>query len=41
MDPAVSVPSPMSACPVDTADAGPDEGPPLMRPGVLGLGGVP
>ncbi len=41
MEPAVSVPNPISTCPQATAEAGPEDEPPLTRPGAFGFGGVP
>ena len=40
-EPAVSVPSPMSASPAATATAGPLDEPPGRCPGARGLSGVP
>ncbi|KZX19927.1 hypothetical protein ACH61_02977 [Rathayibacter tanaceti] len=41
IDPAVSVASPIAACPSETAVAGPLEEPPGIAPGTAGFGGVP
>src|SRR5689334_6621034 len=40
IEPPVSVPSPMSASPAATAEAGPLDEPPVTSPGAAGFGGV-